>query len=86
MKSALRGMGVVQCEHFSDKAEEILQMRTSVLFDAKKLRIFRNLWCVLTVKWGGRFEPVRTFCGQGEGINFSRFCADVLYGLPLAYA
>jgi len=22
-------------------------------------------------------------CEQGEGINFSRFCADVLYGRPI---
>jgi len=28
-----------------------------------------------------RVEPVWTFCGQGG--QFSRFCADVLYGRPL---
>jgi len=26
-------------------------------------------------------KPVQTFCGQRE-VNFSRFCADVLYGGP----
>jgi len=31
-----------------------------------------------------KVEPVRTFCGQGrKGLNFSRFCADVIYGRPL---
>jgi len=36
-------------------------------FWCKKLRIFRNLWCVRTVKG---VEPVRTFFGQGGGVNF----------------
>jgi len=39
-------------------------------FLEKKLRIFRNLWCVCTVK-GGR------------EVSFSRICADDLYGRPL---
>jgi len=25
----------------------------------------------------------RTFFGQGEGVNFWRFCANVFYGRPL---
>jgi len=29
------------------------------------------------------FEPLRTFCKQEGGINFSRFCADALYGRSL---
>jgi len=50
-------------------------------FLRKKLRIFRNLWCFLR-----KFkEPVRTFCGQGRGVNFLRFCADAFYGRPLMY-
>jgi len=33
---------------------------------------------------GGRgVEQVRTFFGQGEGVNFSWFSADVFYGRPL---
>jgi len=51
-------------------------------FLVKEHRIFRNLWCARTDKGEG-VEPVRTFCGQGREINFSRFCADVLYGRPL---
>jgi len=45
-------------------------MRTSALFGAKKLRIFRNFWCVRTDR---RVEPVRTFCGQG-GQFFAILC------------
>jgi len=36
----------------------------------KKRRIFWKLCCVRTDK--------------GEGVNFSRFCADVIYGRPLS--
>jgi len=43
---------------------------------------FRNLWCVRTDKGRWEVEPVRTFCGQGEGVNFSRICANVFYGRP----
>jgi len=57
----------VQCGHFADKEEEVLQMRSSALFGAKKLRIFRNLWCVRT---------------DGV-VNFSQFCADLFYGRPI---
>jgi len=44
------------------------------VFWCKKLRIFRNLWCVRTDKG---VEPVRT-----REVNFSRFCADVFYRRP----
>jgi len=49
-------------------------------FWCKTNRIFQNLWCARTDKGGGRFESVRIFFGQGEGGQFFRFCADVLYG------
>jgi len=45
-------------------------MRTSALF-AGKLQILMGV------------ESVRTFCGQGVGVKFSRFCADVFYRRPL---
>jgi len=33
---------------------------------------------------GREIQPVRTFFGQGgKGVNFSRFCVDVVYGRPL---
>jgi len=52
-------------------------------FWCKKLRRFRNLQCVRTDKGEG-VELVRTFCRRGrEGINFTRFCADIFYGRPL---
>jgi len=57
-------------------------MRTSAIFGAKYLRIFRNLWCVRTDKGRG-FSKCGHFEDKGKGINFSRFCADVFYGRPL---
>jgi len=59
----------------------VLQMRTSY-FLVQKLRIFPNLWYVRLDKEEG-IESVWTFCGQGEGANFSRFCVDVFYGQHL---
>jgi len=45
-------------------------------FLVHKNRIFWKLWCARTDKGEG-VEPVRT---RREGVKFSRFCADVLYG------
>jgi len=39
-------------------------MRTSALFGAKKLRIFRNLWCVRTDKGGERGQVFAILCGR----------------------
>jgi len=56
----------------------VLQMRTSILW-RKKLRIFRNLWCVRTKRGGwASADILRT-----RGVKFSRFCTDVFYGRPL---
>jgi len=62
--------------------EGVLQVRMFALFGAKKLLIFRNL-CVYARTRG------LSQCGHfvdkgkgGEGVNFSRFCADVLYVRP----
>jgi len=52
-------------------------MRTSALFSAKKLRIFRNLCCIRSDKRGG--EPVRTFCGQGGGSIYRDLCGRLLW-------
>jgi len=55
-------------------------MRTSALFGAKKLRNFRSLCCGRTDKMSSASADIlRT---KEEGVNFSRFCADVLYGQP----
>jgi len=51
-------------------------------FLMQKTSDFQNLWCVRTEKGGEGVEPVRTFCRQ-RGVDFSRFCTDVLYGRPL---
>jgi len=44
----------------------ILQMRTSALFDAKHFGFFEIYG--VSARTRGRVEPVRTFCGQGEGV------------------
>jgi len=54
----------------------------ALYFMVQKLQIFRNLWCVHMDK-ERRVEPVRTICGLGGGVNFSRFCTEVFYGRPL---
>jgi len=56
-------------------------MRTSVVFGAKNSDFSKYMVC-LHGQEGGEVEPVRTFYGQGGGVNFSRFCADVYYGRP----
>jgi len=43
-------------------------MRTSAVFGAKNLELFRNLWCVRTDK--------------EEGLDFSRFCAGIFKAAP----
>jgi len=57
----------------------VLQMRTSSLYDAKKFGFFKIFGVSARTR---RVEPVQTFYRR-EGVNFSRFCADVLYGRPL---
>jgi len=76
-----QGEGVVQYGHSADKGVSSgADVRT---FWHKKLRIFRNLWCVRMDKAGGRLSQCRHFSVKREGGQFSRFCADVLYGRPL---
>jgi len=59
-----RGGEFVQCGHFEDKGGGVLQMWISALFGAKNLGIFEIYGVSARTK--GRFEPVRTFCGQEE--------------------
>jgi len=73
-----------QFGHFSDKKGKGLQMRKSALFCAKTACFSKFMVCPHG-KGVGRVELVRTFCIQeGEGVNFSRFCADVFYGWSLS--
>jgi len=55
-------------------------MWTSALFNAKNIGFFEIYGMSARAR---EVEPVQTFFGQGGGVNFSRFCADVLYGRPL---
>jgi len=52
-------------------------MRTSALFAAKKIWIFK-IYGVSARTWGWDSAD------KGERINFSQFCTDVLYGRLLA--
>jgi len=55
-------------------------MRTSTLSSVKNFELLE----IYGVSGGEGIKPVRIFFGQGrKGVNFSRFCADVLYGRPL---
>jgi len=58
-------------------------MRTSTLFSSCNYGVF-EIYGVSArtreVKLG-----VRTFFGQGEGVNFLLICADVFYGRPLTH-
>jgi len=56
---------------FQRRGKRVLQMRTSALFGAKKLRIFRNSWCGRTDRVRGRIKPIRHFLDKE--VNFSRF-------------
>jgi len=53
-------------------------MRTSALFKAKTSEFLQFM---VSARTRG-VEPVRTFCGQGGGVKFIRFSADVFYGWP----
>jgi len=57
-------------------------MRPYALFGAKKFGFF-EIYCMSTRTKGegglGQCEHV----SDKEGVNFSQFCADVLYGRPL---
>jgi len=57
--------GYVQCGHFSDMEEGVLQVRMSARFGARDFGFF-EIYGVSERTRGRRVEPVRTFCGQGE--------------------
>jgi len=61
------------------KGKGILRIRTSALFGAKNFRFFKIYGMSARIGGGGDLSQ----CGQGRGVNFSRFCADVFYGGPL---
>jgi len=83
----VRSQGVVvRYGHFANKGlggSSDADVRTFGYKKLRKLRIFRDLWCVRTDKGGRDVESFRAFCGEGG--NFSRFCADVFDGRSLRY-
>jgi len=54
--------------------EVVLQMRTSALYGAKRLRFFFEIYRIVCT---GREVSQ---CGQEGEVIFSRFCTDVFYG------
>jgi len=62
------GRGLVQCGQGA-----VIQMRTSALFGAKNFGFFEINGVSARTRDEGSFEPVRTFCGQGEGSIFHDF-------------
>jgi len=51
------------------------------MFGSKRLRIFRNLWCVRTDKGEGGVEPARIFFGE-VGQFFTILCGRLLWMAP----
>jgi len=62
----------------------VLQIRTFAFFDAKNIEFFKIYSVSARIKGEGRgLSQCGHFSDKGGkwgGINFSRFCADVLYG------
>jgi len=65
------------------RGKGVLQMRTSALFDANDSGFF-EIYCASTTDKGNSAsaDVLRT---REEGVNYSRFCAYVLYGRPLTF-
>jgi len=57
-------------------------MRTSTLFDVKKFIILKFMVCP---HGQGGVGPVEHFVDREGGGQFSRVCADVIYGRPLLF-
>jgi len=77
--SAVKGdWGLSRADILRTRREGILQIRTPAFF--------RNLWCARTDMEGGEFEPVRSFCGQGEkGKFFAILCGRLLWTDPYEF-
>jgi len=70
------GRSLSSADFFRTRKEEVLQMRTSALFGVKNFRFFEIYGVFARTRRKGISQ-----CGQeGKGVNFSRFCADFLYG------
>jgi len=70
----------VQCRHFAEKG--CFRCGCPHFFMQKTWDISKFMVCPHGQEGKG-VEPVLTFCGQGRGVNFFRFYADVFYGRPL---
>jgi len=58
-------------------------MRTSALYGAKNFGFFENYDTSARTKERRGCASADIFRTRGEGVNFSRFCADVFNGRPV---
>jgi len=58
-------------------------MLTFALFGAKNFGFFEIYIVSARTRGEGDLSQCGHFAKKGGGVNFSRFCADVLYGRPL---
>jgi len=71
------GRGLSSTDIFRTSGEGVLQMWMSALFCTKNSRFFE------IYGMPARTRGVDPMWTRREGVNFSRFCADVFYGRPL---
>jgi len=66
------------------RTRRVLHMRTSTLFDPKKHRVFRSLWCVRTDKgWGSSRLPLSKESKQyDQQFRFNEMFVTKLDGIP----
>jgi len=74
--------GFVQCGHFSDKGEGGSSDAGLRTFWRKKIRNFRNLWCVRIDKWGKRLISSDILRQGGGGQFFAILCGRFLWTAP----
>jgi len=71
-------LSTVQCGHFADKGDWVLQMRTFAFFSAMNLAFFEIYDASSRTRERG-VDPVWT---RWSGSIFLRFCANNIYGRP----
>jgi len=82
--SVVKGRGFVKCGHFTDNGEEGSSDADVRIFGEKNLGFF-EIYCMSTQTRGEEVSQCGHFADKwgGQGVNFFRFCANVLYGRPL---
>jgi len=73
---------VVQCRHFADKEEGVLQMRTSALFGAKNLDFSKFLLCSHEQEGRGLSQCGYFADKEGGGQFFAILCGRLFWTAP----